>query len=187
MSGVRTITTISHTHTHTPRDVVGRLRIRGRRPLAALHQPRLCDAAARPCGPQCRLDSARRRHGERGAGAARLRRLLAAVALPADARKRGGEPVTGGFNQDIVAVIMCVGIRTQHLVLIVLLFVSEFIVGGIFFVFRNGFARIVLAELRDGMRHHYQPTDRGSLAAPSVASLWDAMQMNVSGRNEVIS
>lgn len=65
--------------------------------------------------------------------------------------------------------------------LIVLLFLSEFIIGALVFVFRGGLARILVAELRDGLENHYNATDRGSVTAPSVATIWDALQTNVSG------
>lgn len=63
-----------------------------------------------------------------------------------------------------------------------LLFLSEFIIGALAFVFRGGLGRILVAELRDGLEHHYNATDRGGLATPSVATIWDALQTNVSVR-----
>lgn len=63
--------------------------------------------------------------------------------------------------------------------MIVLLFLSEFLVGALAFVFRGGLAKILTTELRYGIEHHYNATDRGSLAAPSVATIWDALQSKV--------
>jgi len=65
--------------------------------------------------------------------------------------------------------------------LIVLLFMSEFLVGSIAFLFRGGLGRTLANELRFGIERHYNTSDRGSLVAPSVASIWDSVQHSVSG------
>lgn len=67
----------------------------------------------------------------------------------------------------------------QYFTMIVLLFLSEFLVGALAFVFRGGLAKILTTELRHGIEQHYNATDRGSLAAPSMASIWDALQTKV--------
>lgn len=67
----------------------------------------------------------------------------------------------------------------QYIALIVLLFLSEFLLGSIAFVFRGGISRIIINELRYGIEHHYNATDRGPFAAPSVAAIWDNVQSEV--------
>lgn len=64
--------------------------------------------------------------------------------------------------------------------LIILLFLSEFLIGSIAFVFRGGLKRTLANELRFGIEEHYNATDRGSIIAPSVAAIWDNVQMSVS-------
>lgn len=61
----------------------------------------------------------------------------------------------------------------------VLLFLSEFLLGSIIFVFRGGIGRILANELRYGIEHHYNATDRGPIAVPSVAAIWDHVQTDV--------
>lgn len=61
-----------------------------------------------------------------------------------------------------------------------MLFMSEFLVGAIAFAFRNALTRTLSNELRFGIENHYNASDRGSLASPSVASIWDNIQQNVS-------
>lgn len=67
----------------------------------------------------------------------------------------------------------------QYIALIVLLFLSEFLLGSIAFVFRGGISRILINELRYGIEHHYNATDRGPFPAPSVAAIWDNVQTEV--------
>lgn len=67
----------------------------------------------------------------------------------------------------------------QYIFLIILLFMSEFLVGAIAFAFRNALTRTLSNELRFGIENHYNASDRGSLASPSVASIWDNIQQNV--------
>lgn len=68
----------------------------------------------------------------------------------------------------------------QYFMLIVMLFMSEFLVGSIAFLFRGGLGRTLANELRFGIERHYNASDRGSLVAPSVAAIWDSVQQSVS-------
>lgn len=61
----------------------------------------------------------------------------------------------------------------------VVLFVSEFLLGSLAFVFRGGLGRILANELRFGIENHYNASDAGALAAPSVAAIWDHLQSEV--------
>lgn len=65
-----------------------------------------------------------------------------------------------------------------YFVLIVFLFLSEFLIGSIAFLFRGGLSRTLANELRFGIERHYNASDRGGLAAPSVAAIWDTMQQS---------
>ncbi|KAI8033984.1 tetraspanin-9 [Drosophila gunungcola] len=65
-----------------------------------------------------------------------------------------------------------------YFMLIVMLFMSEFLVGSIAFLFRGGLGRTLANELRFGIERHYNTSDRGSLVAPSVASIWDSVQQS---------
>lgn len=69
--------------------------------------------------------------------------------------------------------------------LIVMLFMSEFLVGSIAFLFRGGLGRTLANELRFGIERHYNASDRGSLVAPSVAAIWDSVQQSVSISNQL--
>ena len=64
--------------------------------------------------------------------------------------------------------------------LIIMLFLSEFLIGSIAFIFRGGLSRTLANELRFGIEQHYNASDRGSLIAPSVATIWDNVQTSVS-------
>lgn len=66
-----------------------------------------------------------------------------------------------------------------YFILIVLLFLSEFLIGSIAFLFRGGLGRTLANELRFGIEKHYNASDRGGLAAPSVASIWDSVQQSM--------
>lgn len=46
-------------------------------------------------------------------------------------------------------------------------------------MFRGGLGRILANELRFGIEHHYNASDPGALAAPSVAAIWDHLQTEV--------
>ncbi|KAL5292556.1 hypothetical protein ACFFRR_011385 [Megaselia abdita] len=65
-----------------------------------------------------------------------------------------------------------------YIFLIIMLFMSEFLVGAIAFAFRSALTRTLSNELRFGIENHYNASDRGSLASPSVASIWDNIQQN---------
>lgn len=67
--------------------------------------------------------------------------------------------------------------------LIITLFLSEFLIGSIAFIFRGGLSRTLANELRFGIEQHYNASDRGSLIAPSVATIWDNVQTSVSYKN----
>ncbi|KNC34666.1 hypothetical protein FF38_10275 [Lucilia cuprina] len=63
-----------------------------------------------------------------------------------------------------------------YFMLIITLFLSEFLIGSIAFIFRGGLSRTLANELRFGIEQHYNASDRGSLIAPSVATIWDNVQ-----------
>jgi tetraspanin-9 len=63
--------------------------------------------------------------------------------------------------------------------LIILLFLSQFIVGALVFVFRGGIGRTLAMELKDGIVKHYNHTDRGGMIAPSVSAIWDKVQTDL--------
>ncbi|XP_050328200.1 LOW QUALITY PROTEIN: tetraspanin-9 [Bactrocera neohumeralis] len=65
-----------------------------------------------------------------------------------------------------------------YFLLIVMLFLSEFLIGAIAFLFRGGLGRTFANELRFGIERHYNASDRGSLIAPSVAAIWDSVQQS---------
>lgn len=58
----------------------------------------------------------------------------------------------------------------------IVLFLSEFLLGSIAFVFRGGIARMVANEMKYGIEKHYNESDRGSIIAPSVAVIYDQLQ-----------
>lgn len=51
------------------------------------------------------------------------------------------------------------------------------------FLFRSGLTKTVINELRSGIEKHYNATDKGAFGAPSVATIWDNLQSDVSGIN----
>lgn len=61
-----------------------------------------------------------------------------------------------------------------------LLFLSEFLLGSLAFVFRGGIGRMLAHELKYGIEKHYNVSDRGGFFTPSVASIWDKLQVDVS-------
>lgn len=67
-----------------------------------------------------------------------------------------------------------------------MLFMSEFLVGAVAFAFRNALTRTLSNEMRFAIENHYNASDRGSLASPSVASIWDNIQTNVSKIFEIL-
>lgn len=67
----------------------------------------------------------------------------------------------------------------QYFSLIIVLFLSEFIVGALVFVFRTGIARALTMDIKDGIVKHYNSTDRGGMVSPSVSSIWDKVQVEL--------
>lgn len=65
----------------------------------------------------------------------------------------------------------------QYFSLIIVLFLSEFIVGALVFVFRSGISRAVTMDIKDGIVKHYNSSDRGGMISPSVSAIWDRVQM----------
>lgn len=51
--------------------------------------------------------------------------------------------------------------------------------GSLIFIFRGGIGRTLVNELKYGIEKHYNVTDRGGFATPSVATIWDQLQINV--------
>lgn len=68
----------------------------------------------------------------------------------------------------------------QYFALIILIFLSEFLIGAMIFLFRAGMTKTVINELRSGIEKHYNATDKGTFGAPSVATIWDSLQNDVS-------
>lgn len=66
-----------------------------------------------------------------------------------------------------------------YFMLVVMLFLSEFLLGSLAFVFRGGIGRMLVHELKYGIEKHYNVTDRGGILAPSVASIWDKLQLEL--------
>lgn len=105
-------------------------------------------------------------------------RCLGTVALPASVGKCQPE-VKVSFKLNSISPSLSVSVL-QYFMLIVMLFMSEFLVGSIAFLFRGGLGRTLANELRFGIERHYNASDRGSLVAPSVAAIWDSVQQSVS-------
>ena len=68
---------------------------------------------------------------------------------------------------------------TQYFSLIIILFLSEFIVGALVFVFRSGISRALTMDIKDGIVKHYNASDRGGMLSPSVSVIWDRLQMDL--------
>ncbi|XP_053672485.1 tetraspanin-9 [Anopheles nili] len=66
-----------------------------------------------------------------------------------------------------------------YFTLVVLLFLSEFLLGSLSFVFRGGIGRMLTQELKYGIEKHYNVSDRGGLLTPSVGSIWDKLQVDL--------
>uniref|UniRef100_U5EZT2 Tetraspanin n=1 Tax=Corethrella appendiculata TaxID=1370023 RepID=U5EZT2_9DIPT len=66
-----------------------------------------------------------------------------------------------------------------YFTLVVLLFLSEFLLGSLIFVFRGGIGRMLALELKEGIQKHYNVTDRGGMIAPSVSAIWDKLQVEL--------
>jgi tetraspanin-9 len=67
----------------------------------------------------------------------------------------------------------------QYFSLIIVLFLSEFIVGALVFAFRSGISRAVSMDIKDGIVKHYNSSDRGGMISPSVSAIWDRVQMEL--------
>lgn len=67
----------------------------------------------------------------------------------------------------------------QYFTLLVLLFLTEFLLGSLAFVFRGGIGRTLANELKYGIEKFYNSSDLGGRITPSVASIWDSLQSNV--------
>lgn len=57
------------------------------------------------------------------------------------------------------------------------MFVVEFILGSLAFVFRKGLGHRLVIELQDGLKHHYNITATGP---NSLVTIWDRLQTEVS-------
>lgn len=75
----------------------------------------------------------------------------------------------------------------QYFTLLVLLFLTEFLLGSLAFVFRGGIGRTLANELKYGIEKFYNSSDLGGRITPSVASIWDSLQSNVTHFNEILS
>lgn len=64
----------------------------------------------------------------------------------------------------------------QYFVLVVFIFVAEFLVGALAFIYRESLKHTLREELRDGLLHHYNMTSRGP---NSLVQIWDNIQINV--------
>ncbi|KAF5274273.1 hypothetical protein FQR65_LT04391 [Abscondita terminalis] len=60
--------------------------------------------------------------------------------------------------------------------LVVFIFVAEFLMGSLAFVFRERLGHIMRRELQDGLRHHYNITAHGPY---SLVTIWDDLQSEV--------
>jgi len=67
----------------------------------------------------------------------------------------------------------------QYFALIIVLFLSEFIVGAMIFLFRSGITRALTMDIKDGIVKHYNATDSGGMISPSVSSIWDKVQVEL--------
>uniref|UniRef100_A0A6B2EJA5 Tetraspanin n=1 Tax=Phlebotomus kandelakii TaxID=1109342 RepID=A0A6B2EJA5_9DIPT len=94
--------------------------------------------------------------------------------------------ITVGVLSVVVSFFGCCGAWFQsrcllitYFSLVVILFLSEFLVGSLAFVFRGGLTKTIVNELKTGIEKHYNATDRGGFAAPSVAAIWDNLQSDL--------
>lgn len=94
--------------------------------------------------------------------------------------------MTIGVISFVIAFFGCCGSWFQsrcfliiYFTLVVLLFLSEFLLGSLAFVFRGGIGRMMVHELKYGIEKHYNVSDRGGIFAPSVASIWDKVQVEL--------
>uniref|UniRef100_A0A182TEZ4 Tetraspanin n=1 Tax=Anopheles melas TaxID=34690 RepID=A0A182TEZ4_9DIPT len=94
--------------------------------------------------------------------------------------------ITVGVISFVIAFFGCCGSWFQsrcflviYFTLVVLLFLSEFLLGSLAFVFRGGIGRMLTQELKYGIEKHYNVSDRGGFLTPSVASIWDNLQVDL--------
>jgi hypothetical protein len=67
-------------------------------------------------------------------------------------------------------------IRSQYFSLVVFMFIAEFLVGSLAFVFRVSLGHTFRQELQNGLWHHYNVTARGP---NSLVTIWDNLQSEV--------
>uniref|UniRef100_A0A2M4AMR9 Tetraspanin n=1 Tax=Anopheles triannulatus TaxID=58253 RepID=A0A2M4AMR9_9DIPT len=94
--------------------------------------------------------------------------------------------ITVGVLSFVIAFFGCCGSWFQsrcflviYFTLVVLLFLSEFLLGSMAFVFRGSIGRMLANELKYGIEKHYNVSDRGGFFTPSVASIWDKLQVDL--------
>ncbi|KFB51607.1 AGAP007373-PA-like protein [Anopheles sinensis] len=82
--------------------------------------------------------------------------------------------ITVGVISFVIAFFGCCGSWFQsrcflviYFTLVVLLFLSEFLLGSLAFVFRGGIGRMLAQELKYGIEKHYNVSDRGGFLTPS--------------------
>lgn len=61
----------------------------------------------------------------------------------------------------------------QYFSLVVFMFVVEFMLGSLAFIFRKDLGHRLIMELQDGLKHHYNITTSGP---NSLVSIWDNLQ-----------
>jgi len=94
--------------------------------------------------------------------------------------------LTAGVMGFVITFFGCCGSWFQsrcllicYFTLLVLLFLTEFLLGSLAFVFRGGIGRTLANELKYGIDKFYNSSDLGGRITPSVASIWDSLQSNV--------
>lgn len=87
--------------------------------------------------------------------------------------------VKQNISLDVISLKWVFFLSFQYFSLIIVLFLSEFIVGALVFIFRTGISRAVTMDIKDGIIKHYNSTDRGGMISPSVSSIWDRVQMQL--------
>lgn len=94
--------------------------------------------------------------------------------------------MTIGVISFVIAFFGCCGSWFQsrcfliiYFSLVVVLFLSEFLLGSLAFVFRDTIRRTMITELKYGIENHYNVSDRGGFLSPSVASIWDKVQVEL--------
>lgn len=65
----------------------------------------------------------------------------------------------------------------QYFLLVVLIFVTEFILGSMAFTFRDQLQHVLKIELQNGLTHHYNISAKGP---NSLVEIWDSIQTQVS-------